>query len=234
MRHDARAVLFDLDDTLYPLRRFVASGFGAVAAHLEATRQLDADAVLNVLEQASADGFAGRELQACARRFALPGEVVPELVEVIRRHEPRLRLPRESLSALQALRPGWKLGVVTNGFPDIQARKAAALGLPALVDAIVYASEHGAGGGKPDREPFDEALRRLGVPADRAVFVGDDELCDVYGAGLLGMRTVFLAGPGPRGFRRRSCYADETVQSLIEVPDVAGRLVDVERPRHVA
>ena len=32
---DARALVFDLDDTLYPYRQFVSSGFRAVAAEVE-------------------------------------------------------------------------------------------------------------------------------------------------------------------------------------------------------
>ena len=36
-----RGVLFDLDDTLYPLRRFVRSGFKAVAVHLERVADKD-------------------------------------------------------------------------------------------------------------------------------------------------------------------------------------------------
>ena len=33
MPRDTRAVLFDLDDTLYPQRRFILSGFAVVANH---------------------------------------------------------------------------------------------------------------------------------------------------------------------------------------------------------
>ena len=34
MRHNTRALVFDLDDTLYPVRRYFQSAFGAIAAHL--------------------------------------------------------------------------------------------------------------------------------------------------------------------------------------------------------
>ena len=41
---------------------------------------------------------------------------------------PTLRLPASSAAALAAARArGWRLGVVTNGRPDVQARKAEAL-----------------------------------------------------------------------------------------------------------
>jgi putative hydrolase of the HAD superfamily len=83
--------------------------------------------------------------------------------------------------------------VVTNGLREVQARKVAALNLEGLVDAVVYAHDYGSGAGKPDREPFLEALGRLDVPADKTVFVGDDDYCDIFGASRVGMHTVLAA-----------------------------------------
>jgi len=232
MRPDRRAVIFDLDDTLYPLRRFVLSGFAAAARHLERARGLDGRAVFAELSRAMRT-HRGHELQVLAHRRRLPPSIVPDLVTVIRGHQPRLRLPRQTAYALGALRRGWQLGIVTNGFPDIQARKVRALGLDLAVDTVVYASEHGSGAGKPDREPFLEALARLGVAPDRAVFVGDDERCDLFGAGRIGMFTVYLGGWRRRPVLPRACCADAMVASLADVPDVAKQLVD-ERWKHVA
>ena len=52
MLHD-RAVLFDLDDTLHPLRLFIQSGFAAVAAHLEQTMDVDGRGALETLQNAA-------------------------------------------------------------------------------------------------------------------------------------------------------------------------------------
>jgi putative hydrolase of the HAD superfamily len=234
MRHEPRAILFDLDDTLYPLRRFVRSGFRAVAAHLAATRRLDQDAVLRALDDAACQGLDGRELQFLAARFHLPPEDVPALVDVIRRHPPTIRLPRESSSTLQLLRHTWLLGVVTNGIPEIQRRKIDALGLQPLLDAVVFATEHGSGAGKPERAAFDEAVRRLDVVRARTVFVGDDEACDMRGAAEAGLHTIFIGRrPGDTAVRR-SEYAEATVASIAEVPAAATRLIGGEGERYVA
>ncbi len=95
-----------------------------------------------------------------------------------------------------------------------------ALGLTALVDTVVYAAEHGSGRGKPDPEPFQTALARLGVAPGRAVFVGDDERCDVAGAAGAGMRTL-------RVYRTRAglmpvSAADAVIRSLVDVPAAGG------------
>ncbi len=49
---DRRAVVFDLDDTLYPYRRFVLSGFAAVAGYLARTHRFDRRRVLRLLARA--------------------------------------------------------------------------------------------------------------------------------------------------------------------------------------
>ncbi len=224
MRHEQpKAVIFDLDDTLYPLRRFVHSGFAAVADHLADTWRVDRREAIGVLARACRGASRGRELQVCVAHFGLSPSIVSALVQVIRLHAPSLRLPRASRFALEALRPDWYIGVVTNGLPDVQARKVDALGLRELVDTVVYANEVGAGDGKPDREPFLEAARRLGVTTDRAMFVGDDARCDVFGAGQVGMKTVHVTRRGRAHVP--ACGADAAITTLAVLPAIAERLV---------
>jgi len=215
---DARAVIFDLDDTLYPIRRFVLSGFAAVAHHLEQNCGVDRHEAFRVLVGAWR-AERGRELQMCQKRFGLAPAVIPALVDVIRGHSPNLRLPRESREVLERLRHRWRIGIVTNGMSHVQARKIRALGLDELVDAIVYATDLGPG--KPDPVPFLEAAMRLNTPASHSVFVGDDPRCDIEGAMRVGMRTIFV----DRGTSDRSVDCDATVISIAAVPEIAEELV---------
>jgi putative hydrolase of the HAD superfamily len=233
MRPEPKAVIFDLDDTLYPLRRFVHSGFAAVAGHLEQTCRVERRDALAVLARASRGTSQGYELQACVARFGLSLALVPELVQVVRLHTPSLRLPRASRLALAALRNGWRLGIVTNGLPDLQARKVEALGLRFLVDSVVYANELGGGRGKPEREPFLVAAQRLNVAPSRAIFVGDDARCDVFGAGQAGMKTIHVTRHGRT--RVPASFADAATATLADVPAIADRLMsDTRWSSHVA
>jgi len=188
-----RALLFDLDDTLYAERQFVRSGFCVVAAEVEARFGVARREAQATLVGALRRGNRSRALQELCERHLLPVGIVPDLVDAIRAHTPSLRLPDSTVEVLRAARgAGWRLGVVTNGFPAIQARKIEALGLRDFVDTVVFAHECGAGLGKPERAGFDAALAALGMPADLAVFVGDDPRCDVLGARRAGMRTVWM------------------------------------------
>lgn len=222
MQPDPRAVLFDLDDTLYPLQQFVFSGFDAVAVDVAARVGVDAGAARAVLAEAFLHD-RGHELQALVGRFDLPPAEVVRLVEVMRSHRPVLRLPRPTVTALRAMRAGWRIGVVTNGRPEIQARKVEALGLRDLVDVVVFAHATGSGQGKPAPEPFLDACMRLAVTPGRTVFVGDDPTCDVDGARRVGMKTIWIrraAAAAPHG---RS--GDLTLRSVAAVPGAAERLL---------
>jgi putative hydrolase of the HAD superfamily len=232
MLPDRRAVVFDLDDTLYPYRHFVLSGFAAVAAHLARTSRLDRRRVLGLLARAARGPQRGRELQACLDAFNIPAGLLPVLVGIVRDHQPCFRLPLASVRALTALRAdGWRLGVLTNGSRAVQARKVAALGVARYVDTVVYASQHGSGAGKPDAEPFAEVLRRLGVPARHAVFVGDDEDADIAGAAGAGLVPVRCCAWKPSDAPTR---ARASIDRLSSVPALARALVEEAMARHAA
>jgi putative hydrolase of the HAD superfamily len=228
----ARAVLFDLDDTLYRERRFALSGFRHVAQLVATSCGLDAALVFRLLAGSLRRGRRGTALQALCIGAGHPFDSVPALVDVMRGHMPAIHLPMASMRTLQALRAGWRLGVVTNGFPGVQRRKVAALGLEPLVDTVVYAYEHGSGLGKPDPEPFLVAADRLGVAPARCVFVGDDACRDVGGARAVGMRTIRMARPGTRhGAGESAAEADAVIPTIDSVVRLAPALLREKRSR---
>jgi putative hydrolase of the HAD superfamily len=215
------AVIFDLDDTLYPHQQHVHSGFAAVAMYLDQRHGVPARDAYGSLRRMRELGYQGTELQRLCEVYHLDSSIVPDLIRAYQTHCPQLWLRHGALAALTTLRDtGWQTALLTNGDPVIQAAKVRALGLAALVDHVVYASEH-APGGKPGREPFIEVLRRLKVAPHHAVMVGDDPVNDVEGARALGIRTIFLAGAG----RSPHPGADAVVHLLSDVPRVAASLV---------
>ncbi len=135
-----RAVIFDLDDTLHPRRRFVQSGFAAVARHLGQPKRACRWIASTRRSGARISSSRGREFQVLCTEFGLQDVMIPSLVQVVRGHTPSLWFcgaPPRSLMRLRA--HGWRLGIVTNGAPRAQARKVRALGLSRLVDHIVHA-----------------------------------------------------------------------------------------------
>ena len=220
-----RGIIFDLDDTLYPRERFVHSGMAAVARHVEETWGVPADAAFATLFHATTRGRRGMEFQDLCQRHRLPAEALSGLVQVFRSHLPNLWPAHGAVATLQALRAdGWRIAILTNGLPHVQAAKIRALGLRSLVDHIVYAEEY-AEGGKPARGPFLEVLRRLGAPADQCVCVGDDPRNDIQGARAVGIRTIRVARPGVQP--QAEDEADAVVHLVTDVPARAAALVEM-------
>jgi len=231
---DQRAIVFDLDDTLYPYRAFVRSGFRAVACRLAAARGLPPAAVLRVLRVALANGRRGQELQELCARFELPESLVGSLADLIREHTPSLRLPGQTAQVLRTLRRDWKLGVLTNGEPHVQRRKVAALGLEDLVDVVLFASECGDRAGKPAPSAFRAALDSLKVHAASAVFVGDDPRTDIEGAAAVGMKTIHLTSYLGEDERCGAASCRIHARRLDLIPAIAEQLVPVRMASHVA
>jgi putative hydrolase of the HAD superfamily len=230
---EPRAVIFDLDDTLYPSREFVLSGFNAVALRLEQGHSVPAARGRRALRRAFFHGHRGRELQYVCEKFGLPLSLVPELVHVIREHTPSIRLPLSAFRVLRVLRSSSRIGVLTNGLPAVQTRKVEALGLRSLVDAVVCAAEHGDGSGKPAPEGFLAVLGTLDVTASEAVFVGDNADTDIAGASALGMRTIHVT----QGFvdgRSTPIRCDARVSSLRDVPSIVARMAWMQGRSRVA
>lgn len=92
---------------------------------------------------------------------------------------------------------GYGIGVLSNTWWQAAWLDAdlGRLGLASLVDAALYTS--GLRRTKPHPSVFLEAAKRLGVPPDRCVMVGDDPLCDVSGALAAGMKAVWKRNGRP-------------------------------------
>src|SRR5688572_12114191 len=93
-------VVFDLDDTLYPEREFVHSGFRAVGAWLERDTGLKGFA-----DQASAlfeNGRRGRIFDEALKALghSMDSNLVAMMLEVYRAHEPQISLPPDSRAVL--------------------------------------------------------------------------------------------------------------------------------------
>jgi putative hydrolase of the HAD superfamily len=217
-----KAVIFDLDDTLYPYVQHVHSGFAAVAMYVDRNFHVPARDAYATLRYAREVDAQGNEFQRLCDVYRLNRSIVPDLLREYNGHRPQLWLTHDAAAVLGSLRRGgWRLGLLTNGDPAIQKKKVDVLGLAALIDHVVYASEH-APGGKPAGEPFIEVLRRLQVAPEDAVMVGDDPINDVDGARAIGLRTIFLARTG----RPRHDGADAVVHALSDVPAAAAALLD--------
>ena len=100
--------------------------------------------------------------------------------------------------AYEAVAEQVSVGVLTNGFSEVQAQKFDAF--PVLeehADAVVVCEE--AGALKPDPQAFAHATEKAGVAADDVLYVGDSYRSDVEGAQNVGWRVAWFARNGTDG-----------------------------------
>ena len=216
-----RAIVFDLDDTLYPERDYVLSGFRAVAAWSDPNLGIPAEQGFAELQALLDQGVRGEIFNRWLERHGLVDDGrVARLVALYRQHEPKISLFPEVTSLLSSLRTRYYLGLLTDGYREVQQRKLAALNLAGYFDAVVFADEWGREAWKPSPVPFYAVLERLGhlSPAE-AVYVADNPTKDFLGARRVGMATVWVRRP--TGF-----YANEEPADLEHHPDICVRRLD--------
>jgi putative hydrolase of the HAD superfamily len=190
-----QAVVFDLDDTLYPERQYVESGFRAVAEWAHQHLGIPSHAGYAGLVTLFSQGVRGQTFDCWLERHGIVSkDAVAQLVRVYRTHAPALRPFPEVTPLLTALRHRHRLGLLTDGYVSVQQRKLDALGLEPYFDAVVFSDVLGRerSAWKPSLIPFRTTLERLGVKATAAVYVGDNPLKDFVGARHCGLGTIRL------------------------------------------
>lgn len=186
-----RAIVFDLDDTLYPERSYVLSGFHAVATWAEKHLGISHYQGFNELCQLFDEGVRGNTFNRWIESHGIKSEgLVYQMVQVYRKHYPRIEPYPEVPELLQCLRPRYRLGLVTDGYAEVQKRKLTALGIVSYFDALVFSDEWGQEAWKPSSRPFEIAVQRLGVNSFEAIYVGDNPIKDFYGPRSIGMYTI--------------------------------------------
>lgn len=183
-----RAVLFDLDHTLFDTEKTEAKALAVVARHVgirPGPRALAVyrEANLHVWSEYRAGRITSRELRVL--RFHLwlermdrdpshAKELAPLYLE---QFSSRGDLIAGASSAVRAVaRRGFRLGVVTNGIDRVQRRRLRASRLHGSFPVIVTSER--AGFTKPDPRILEIALKRLRVRPEEAVYVGDDPNVD--------------------------------------------------------
>ena len=191
-----RAIGFDLDDTLYPERAFVVSGFEAVADWIQAEVGLPAAATARELTDLFAGGIRGDTFDRFLRAHDLPvGSYRERMVEVYRRHSPRLTPYPDVIPALTRLRGRYRLGLATEGPAKIQHGKLNALGLRGFFQAVVVLGEGDRARWKPEAWPLERLAEGLAVAPGEMVYVGDNPGKDFLAARRAGMTGLRIRRP---------------------------------------
>jgi putative hydrolase of the HAD superfamily len=212
-----RAVLFDLDDTLFDHRQSAADALRRVQQAHDGLRDVPFDEFerqhARLLDELHPEVVSGRvDIDAARReRFrrlfecfgATDSEERSSAAATMYRGEylEARRATAGAAALLEAVRRRAAVGIVSNNVLQEQQDKLQHLGLSSHVDALVVSEVVGIS--KPAPGIFAFALDALGVRADEAVMVGDSWAADVLGSRAAGIRAVWFnpsrqPSPDPR------------------------------------
>jgi putative hydrolase of the HAD superfamily len=200
----ARAVLFDLDDTLFDHRQSARAALARVHEVFAPSVQFDAFERHHIryLEEMHVEVLAGRigldeaRCERFRRLFRLLGVELSEAqtweaAGAYRSGYLDARRPMAGAAdLLSAVHSRARIAIVSNNLFAEQRDKLEFCGLAPYVDALVVSEE--AGISKPAPEIFHLALTRVGVEASNAVMLGDSWAADVDGARRAGIRAVWF------------------------------------------
>ncbi|MBT4174588.1 HAD-IA family hydrolase [archaeon] len=200
-----KAVLFDLDNTLYdydkPHKKALKNVYRVLKKHVK----------ISFPRFLLLFGFAKREIHRELAGTAAAHNRILYFQRLIEKTEStvdpglnlllynaywdcllkNMRLRPGALDVLKELKKkGLKVAIVSDLTTNIQLRKLKKLNIGKYIDVLVTSEE--AGSEKPHQIMFLLALNKLRLRPHEAIMVGDNSITDIEGANSVGMDTVLL------------------------------------------
>lgn len=183
-----KAIVFDLDDTLYSEKEYVKSGYKAVSEILLEVKNAEAKLWKAFKEKKPAID----ELLLSEGIYS--NELKQKCLEVYRYHQPDIHLYDYVAEMLLQLRQqGFSLGIITDGRPEGQRAKIKALELERVFDHIIVTDElGGVEYRKPNEKSFVLMRDLLGIEYVEMCYVGDNVKKDFIAPEKLGMKSIWF------------------------------------------
>lgn len=190
-----KAVVFDLDDTLFLEHQYVRSGFEHLAQVL--SRECDAcgDELARSLWGLFKSGVRGNTFDRLLSMY--PGLTkrfsANDMVRIYRTHTPKISLLPGISDVLKRLRDGQvKLGLITDGCAQSQRLKYGALGLDSYLEIAVFTDHWGKEFWRPHPQAFVSVEQTWKLHPHEFTYVGDNPEKDFVAPNLMGWHTIRL------------------------------------------
>ncbi len=186
-----KTIIFDLDDTLYPEKEFVESGFKAVAKYISKKYGIHYNKIFNILKKNFKQGLRKKNFDKLLKKINLNKERVQKLVKIYRNHNPKsISLYSNSEKILKELKNDFKICLITDGWKTSQDNKISALKIRKYFDEILISNNPEKNNWKQSGKPFKNILRKMKIKPTEVIYIGDNPLKDFIGPKKLGIFTV--------------------------------------------
>ena len=175
-----KAVVFDLDDTLYPEIGYVKCGFIKVAEYINKTFSVNIDGeYLYSLFKIDKNDVYNRALDDLGVNYT--EQNIKDMIKVYRENNPDILefdLYPGVRDMLSRLKDKYKLGIITDGPVSTQEKKIKVLDIRKYFDFVMCSDNLGIEHRKPDTLPFETVAKTLDVDFDEMVYIGDNRKKD--------------------------------------------------------
>ena len=202
-RKHIEALVFDLDDTLWPIAPTIHRAEKAMVEWIagnvpDVARRWDVNTLKLLRASLIAANPALRNDVMALRRgtiFAAFEECggsatqAEQAFEVFRAARQKVEFYADALPALERLARHFRLGVISNGFADVHA-----VGIGHHFESVV--SAHEVGVSKPDPRIYAASITHMRLAPQQMLYVGDDPENDIVGPRRAGLRAAWINRPG--------------------------------------
>ncbi len=231
---DIKAVLFDIDDTLFDRKTAVRKALLRTADNIPdlfsnipeekiflAFQEADEYAQLEFDKGVSGDTVRDVRSRAFLRILNLPEELSRQITEQYIGAYPDVSSPVQGAGkVVEKLSEKFVLGIITNAFPDVQYHKLEGIGVRKFFQIILVSEEIGMR--KPDTAIFLRAANLLRKEPFECLFVGDSYNTDIIGAKKSGMKACWFNCDNKQ-------VHDEAVKPDLEITTLS-QLLNILRP----
>ena len=198
-----KAILFDVDDTLYDLSLpfketfwevFPGESIDLEGAFLASRKYSDMIYDRSLKGEISMEEMYIYRLGNAFRDYGkiIDGATALQFQSVYEKHQHNIHMTGEMEGLLEKLSKKTTLGIITNGPSEHQRDKVRALGLERWIPMERIWISGDLGIGKPHKEIFAAAQDKLGLKPEEICFVGDAYGHDILGARGAGWKAVWF------------------------------------------
>ena len=201
--HRIKAILFDIDDTLYDLsipfkeafrEFFPGEEMDLEGAFLASRKYSDRIYDRSLSGEISMEEMYIYRLGNAFRDYGkiIDGPTALQFQSVYEKRQHEIRMTEEMERMLEELSRKMTLGIITNGPSEHQRDKVRALGVERWIPMERIWISGDLGVGKPHKEIFEAAREKLGLKPEELCFVGDAYGHDILGAKGAGWKAVWF------------------------------------------
>lgn len=219
-----QVIVFDMDDTLFPERDFVKSGFLAVDSFLQSELSIN-----NFFEKAWKDFNSGNRdyifniILENIYSGKKKEKLVNKLVRVYRSHLPNIKLYSDAEWALKHFSKYAPLALLSDGYLETQKNKAKMLDIKPYIEKFYFTDQWGKQCWKPSDCAFKKVEQDFKLTCESYTYIADNPIKDFIAPKIMGWKTICIN----RGFGEYDDVKiplngepDYTIKNLYELEEI--------------